>query len=310
MPTYEYRCKDCGHQLEVVQSFTDDTLTECPSCKRRRCARSSHPSASASRAAASTRPTAGRVTASPRRPPRSTSEKSDSSNGRSSSDSTSSSNSTSSDSNGSSSDTKSSSSDKKSIRPRTRRPPPRNRVSAVTAAEIGVFGGSGFYSFLDDVERVEVDTPYGPPVGRRPRRHAERPVGRLPPPPRRRPPLPAPPGQLPGQRVGPAGARGDAASWGRAPRARCRPDVAPGRLRGVRPAGRPHLGPGRHLLRRADRQPHELRRPVLPRAAGAWLCAAGEAEGITVHDGGTVVVIQGPRFSTRAESAWFRSAGW
>ena len=31
------------------------------------------------------------------------------------------------------------------------------------AAEIGVFGGSGFYALLDDVERVEVDTPYGPP---------------------------------------------------------------------------------------------------------------------------------------------------
>src|SRR5437763_2952429 len=29
-------------------------------------------------------------------------------------------------------------------------------------AEIGVFGGSGFYSFLDDAEEVAVDTPYGP----------------------------------------------------------------------------------------------------------------------------------------------------
>ena len=32
--------------------------------------------------------------------------------------------------------------------------------------------------------------------------------------------------------------------------------------------------------------------------------------GITVRDGGTVVVIQGPRFSTRAESAWFQRQGW
>ena len=32
MPTYEYRCKDCGEDLEVVQSFTDDALTVCPSC--------------------------------------------------------------------------------------------------------------------------------------------------------------------------------------------------------------------------------------------------------------------------------------
>jgi len=32
MPTYEYRCKSCGEHLEVVQSFTDDALTSCPSC--------------------------------------------------------------------------------------------------------------------------------------------------------------------------------------------------------------------------------------------------------------------------------------
>jgi putative FmdB family regulatory protein len=32
MPTYEYRCKDCGEPLEVVQSFSDDALTECPAC--------------------------------------------------------------------------------------------------------------------------------------------------------------------------------------------------------------------------------------------------------------------------------------
>ena len=35
MPTYEYKCRDCGHQLEVVQSFTDDALTKCPSCRRK-----------------------------------------------------------------------------------------------------------------------------------------------------------------------------------------------------------------------------------------------------------------------------------
>ena len=32
MPTYEYRCKNCGHEFDVVQSFSDDSLTECPSC--------------------------------------------------------------------------------------------------------------------------------------------------------------------------------------------------------------------------------------------------------------------------------------
>lgn len=33
MPTYEYRCKDCGENLEVVQAFTDEALTECPYCQ-------------------------------------------------------------------------------------------------------------------------------------------------------------------------------------------------------------------------------------------------------------------------------------
>lgn len=32
MPTYAYRCKDCGHAFDVVQAFTDDALTECPAC--------------------------------------------------------------------------------------------------------------------------------------------------------------------------------------------------------------------------------------------------------------------------------------
>jgi putative FmdB family regulatory protein len=32
MPTYEYRCKDCGHELEVVQSFSEAPLTECGVC--------------------------------------------------------------------------------------------------------------------------------------------------------------------------------------------------------------------------------------------------------------------------------------
>jgi putative FmdB family regulatory protein len=32
VPTYEYACTACGHQLEAVQSFSDDPLTECPDC--------------------------------------------------------------------------------------------------------------------------------------------------------------------------------------------------------------------------------------------------------------------------------------
>ena len=32
MPTYEYACRQCGHHLEVVQSFKDDPLKDCPNC--------------------------------------------------------------------------------------------------------------------------------------------------------------------------------------------------------------------------------------------------------------------------------------
>jgi putative FmdB family regulatory protein len=35
MPTYEYACRDCGQHVEVVQSFRDDPLTECPACSGR-----------------------------------------------------------------------------------------------------------------------------------------------------------------------------------------------------------------------------------------------------------------------------------
>ena len=32
MPTYQYRCTECGNELEAVQKFTDSALTECPEC--------------------------------------------------------------------------------------------------------------------------------------------------------------------------------------------------------------------------------------------------------------------------------------
>ena len=35
MPTYQYACTECGHQLEAVQSFSDPALTECPNCEGR-----------------------------------------------------------------------------------------------------------------------------------------------------------------------------------------------------------------------------------------------------------------------------------
>ncbi|WP_447135062.1 FmdB family zinc ribbon protein [Micromonospora sp. LZ34] len=35
VPTYQYACTACGHQLEAVQSFSDEPLTECPACEGR-----------------------------------------------------------------------------------------------------------------------------------------------------------------------------------------------------------------------------------------------------------------------------------
>ena len=32
MPTYQYRCTECGNDLEAVQKFSDPALTECPTC--------------------------------------------------------------------------------------------------------------------------------------------------------------------------------------------------------------------------------------------------------------------------------------
>ena len=33
MPTYQYRCTECGTELEVVQKFSDPSLTVCPECE-------------------------------------------------------------------------------------------------------------------------------------------------------------------------------------------------------------------------------------------------------------------------------------
>jgi 5'-methylthioadenosine phosphorylase len=60
-------------------------------------------------------------------------------------------------------------------------------------------------------------------------------------------------------------------------------------------------GPTPHHVSYADPYCPELSRVAAEQAAAA---------GIPVHDRGTVVVIQGPRFSTRAESRWYRSQGW
>lgn len=34
MPTYSYKCNECGHQFDIRQSIKDDKLTDCPECKK------------------------------------------------------------------------------------------------------------------------------------------------------------------------------------------------------------------------------------------------------------------------------------
>ncbi len=178
----------------------------------------------------------------------------------------------------------------------------------MTSAEIGVFGGSGFYSLLDDVERVEVDTPYGPPadalhVGR----VGDRTVAFLP---RHGADHQFPPHKVPYRAnvwalrsVGVTRILGPCASGS------LRADVAPGDFVVCdqlvdRTSGRDHTyfdGPTINHMSFAD--------PYCPQLRSVALEAA-QAEDITVHDGGTVVVVEGPRFSTRAESRWYQDAGW
>ena len=190
-------------------------------------------------------------------------------------------------------------------------------------AEVGVFGGSGFYDFLDDAVDVEVATPYGPPAS---------PV-----------------------RVGTLGGRTVAfvARHGRdhrfaAHRVPYRANVWALASLGVRsivaPCSvgslQPHLAVGDlvvldQLVDRTHGRPdtfHDVGAPADPADDGLGhdgpvhhqpfadpyddsvrrpLVDAGRAlDGPTVHDGGTMVVINGPRFSTRAESRWYSTMGW
>ena len=175
-------------------------------------------------------------------------------------------------------------------------------------ADVGVFGGSGFYRFLEDPVEVAVQTPFGPPsasahVGSiddtrvafiaRHGPHHETPAHRV------------------NYRANVWAMRRLGVRRLLSPCAvgSLRRDVHPGEFVVCdqlvdRTAGREATffdGPLVNSISFADPYCPELR---------AIAVDAARAEGITVHDGGTVVVIQGPRFSTRAESRWFQSAGW
>lgn len=175
-------------------------------------------------------------------------------------------------------------------------------------AEIGVFGGSGFYAFLDDVEEVELSTPFGAPsapvtVGeiggrrvaflpRHGRRHELAPHA-----------IPAKANLWAMRRLGVRHVIGPCAAGS------LDPSVAPGDFVVLdqlvdRTSGRPdtYYDAGyAHHVSFAD--------PYCP-ALSRLALEAGRRVGVSMHERGTVVVVQGPRFSTRAESRWYRAQGW
>ncbi|MEU6974243.1 S-methyl-5'-thioadenosine phosphorylase [Kitasatospora aureofaciens] len=183
-------------------------------------------------------------------------------------------------------------------------------------AELGVIGGSGLYALLDEVTEVRVDTPYGPPsdalfVGE----VAGRRVAFLPRhgrghglPPHRinyRANLWALHSLGVRQVLGPCAVGGLREEYG--PGTLLVPDQFVDRTAGRVQTyydGQPLPDgsvPGVVHVPMAD--------PYCPAGRRAVLEAARESAWEPV-DGGTLVVIEGPRFSTRAESRWFTANGW
>lgn len=178
----------------------------------------------------------------------------------------------------------------------------------MTPATVGIIGGSGFYALLDDAELVRVDTPYGPPsapvaLGRvsgvtvafLPRHGVDHQF---------------PPHAI-NYRANLWALREAGASWVIAPCASgsLQADVRVGDFVVCdqyvdRTSGRRDTYfDGPEAIHVSSAEPFS---PVLRE-----LLVQGCRElSIPVHDRGTVVVIQGPRFSTRAESRWFGAMGW
>jgi 5'-methylthioadenosine phosphorylase len=173
---------------------------------------------------------------------------------------------------------------------------------------IGVFGGSGFYSFLDGTTRITCQTPYGPPSA------------------------PVTVGEVAGRRVAFLPRHGEHHEFpAHAINYRANlwafKELGVTRVLGPNAAGSLQLGvqPGDvvicdQLVDRTSGRVHTFYDgPLSVHVSYADpFCAqlrqlaseAVRAAMVPVHDAGTVVVVQGPRFSTRAESAWYASMGW
>ena len=188
--------------------------------------------------------------------------------------------------------------------------------SSTAGAEVGVIGGTGLYALVDDLTEVIVDTPYGRPsdslfVGETGGRR----VAFL-------------PRHGRGHGVPPHRINYRANLWALRSLG-VRQVLAPCATGGLRAA----YGPGTLLVpdqfvdrttgrvqtyydgeQRLDgRTPAVLHisaaDPYCPRGRTAVLRAAADQDWEPV-DGGTLVVIEGPRFSTRAESRWYADQGW
>jgi 5'-methylthioadenosine phosphorylase len=173
---------------------------------------------------------------------------------------------------------------------------------------IGVFGGSGFTELLDDVTEHHVDTPFGAPSGPVLVGHlADHEVAFLA---RHGPGHVIPPHRINFRaNVWALRELGVDRIFGPCAVGSLRADIAPTHFvvcdqLADRTHGRPDTyfdGPVVNHVSFAD--------PYCPELRDAALDACG-AEAVTVHRTGTIVVVQGPRFSTRAESRWYRAAGW
>ena len=175
-------------------------------------------------------------------------------------------------------------------------------------ADIGVFGGSGFYSLLDDMREVKMETPYGPPsslvaLGR----VGDRSVAFLP---RHGKRHEFPPHVIP-YRANVWTMKELGVTRIIAPSAvgSLQAEIKPGDFVVCdqfvdRTSGRKDTfydGPITTHISTAD--------PFCPELRDIAVGIIKE-KGISVHDRGTTVVIQGPRFSTKSESKWFTSMGW
>lgn len=175
-------------------------------------------------------------------------------------------------------------------------------------AEIGIFGGSGLYELADNLTQHNVATPYGQtsaPVALG--EIAGRPVAFLP---RHGARHEYPPHKVNYRaNVWAMKNLGVTRILGPCAAGSLQRTVAPGHLVVCDQVVDRTSGRAQSFYDGPEAVHVSWAEPYCPQLRPLASAAARQA-GLEVHDSGTVVVIEGPRFSTKAESAWFRTAGW